>query len=72
VQHHIGTASTVGEILAMLPAAEVAMLLRRIADGAREVALATLAGDTDVEVLLIDRAGLLLARSPEMGFPPAS
>src|SRR5579863_592486 len=62
VQHHISTASTVGEILAMLPAAEVAMLLRRIADGAREVALATLAGDTDVEVLLIDRAGLLLAR----------
>jgi cobalt-precorrin-5B (C1)-methyltransferase len=71
-RQRISIAAGIGEILAMLSAREAEMLLRRIVDGAREVALATLAGDTEVEVLLIDRAGLLLARSPEIEFPPVS
>jgi cobalt-precorrin-5B (C1)-methyltransferase len=37
-------------------------LARRIAAGAREVALATLSGKTAVEVVIVDREGQILAR----------
>ena len=59
-------AASAGEVLAALPPELAPELAQRIADGAREVALATLAGETTVEVLLFDRGGLLLARSPRL------
>src|SRR5579863_1224837 len=64
ILRRIGGAGSVGEMLAELPADAAALLVQRIADGAREVTLATLAGEVAVEVLLFDRAGRLLARSP--------
>jgi cobalt-precorrin-5B (C1)-methyltransferase len=57
------SADSAAQMLAELPAEPAALLLRRIADRARETALATLAGDVGVDVLVFDRAGRLLARS---------
>lgn len=70
-RRRIGSAQSFGEMLTALPVDAAAVLVQRIADRAREVALATLAGRIDVEVLVFDRTGELLARSPQGGFASA-
>jgi len=57
------SAESVGEVLAMLPPELRASLARGVAEGCREVALATLAGGTAVDVAVFDREGTLLGRT---------
>jgi cobalt-precorrin-5B (C1)-methyltransferase len=57
------TAESVGEVMAMLAPELRAGLAQRVAEGCREVALATLAGDIAVDVAVFDREGALLART---------
>ncbi|HTZ78115.1 MAG TPA: cobalt-precorrin-5B (C(1))-methyltransferase [Stellaceae bacterium] len=52
-----------GEALAVLPAAERPLLVRAVAERAREVALATLAGGTAIDVMIFDREGRLLGHA---------
>jgi cobalt-precorrin-5B (C1)-methyltransferase len=54
-------AESVGEVLAMLAPDLRGSLARRIAEGCREVALATLAGGIAVDIAVFDREGVLLA-----------
>jgi cobalt-precorrin-5B (C1)-methyltransferase len=54
-------AAGAGEILALAGSACAAALAKRIAEQAREVALATLAGGVAVDVAVFDRSGALLA-----------
>jgi len=54
---------SVGEVVAMLSSELRASLARRVAEGCREAALATLAGGTAVDVAVFDREGSLLART---------
>jgi cobalt-precorrin-5B (C1)-methyltransferase len=54
------SAESVGEVVAMLAPALRTDLARRIAEGCREVALATLAGGIAVDVVVFDRQGALL------------
>ena len=54
------SAESVGEVVALLTPEIRASLARRVAEGCREVALATLAGGVAVDVAVFDRAGLLL------------
>ena len=58
----IRAANTGMEALTLAQAAGVA-LADRVAAGAREVALAALAGDVAVEVLVFDRQGQLVGRA---------
>jgi cobalt-precorrin-5B (C1)-methyltransferase len=55
------SAESVGEIVTMLSPALRTALARRVAEGCREVALATLAGGIAVEVAVFDREGSFLA-----------
>jgi len=55
------SAESVGEVVAMLSPALRTALARRVAEGCREVALATLAGGIAVDVAVFDREGSLLA-----------
>jgi cobalt-precorrin-5B (C1)-methyltransferase len=57
------SAESVGEVAAMLSPKLRASLARRVAEGCREAALATLAGGTAVDVAVFDREGALLART---------
>ena len=57
------SAESVGEVAAMLPPELRASLARSVAEGCREVALATLAGGTSVDVAVFDREGTLLCRT---------
>jgi cobalt-precorrin-5B (C1)-methyltransferase len=57
------TAESVGEVAAMLLPELRAALARRVAEGCRQVALATLAGGIAVDVAIFDREGALLART---------
>jgi len=52
-----------GEALAVLPAEERPLLVRAVAERAREVALATLAGGTAIDVMIFDREGRLLGHA---------
>jgi hypothetical protein len=52
-----------GEVVAMLSPELRARLARHIAEACREVALATLAGGTAVDIAVFDREGALLART---------
>ena len=56
-------AQTAAEILAAIPPALAAALTLEVARGARETALASLAGGSAVEVAIFDRQGALLARA---------
>lgn len=57
------SAESIGELVVTLSPELRAALARRIADGCREVSLATLAGDTAVDIAVFDREGALLART---------
>jgi cobalt-precorrin-5B (C1)-methyltransferase len=57
------SAESVGEIVAMLSPDLRARLARGVAEACREVALATLAGGTAVDVAVFDREGTLLGRT---------
>jgi cobalt-precorrin-5B (C1)-methyltransferase len=57
------SAESVGEVVAMLAPELRAGLARQVAEGCREVALATLAGGIAVDVAVFDREGSLLART---------
>jgi cobalt-precorrin-5B (C1)-methyltransferase len=57
------SAESVGEVLAMLSPELRAGLARRVAEGCREVALATLAGGIAVDVAVFDREGALLGQT---------
>ena len=57
------SAESVGEVMAMLPPALRANLARRVAEGCRVAALATLAGGTAVDIAIFDREGTLLGRA---------
>ena len=52
-----------GEVLVALPPELRAVLARAVAERGREVALATLAGGTAVDVVVFDREGVLLGRA---------
>ena len=54
------SAESVGEVVALLTPELRAGLARRVAEGCREVALATLAGGIAVDVAVFDRAGSLV------------
>ncbi len=55
-------AASAAEILALAGEKRARMALK-VASQAREVALATLAGETAVEVAIVDREGEVLARA---------
>ena len=55
--------ASVGEVIAMLSPELHVNLARRVAEGCREAALATLAGGTAVDVAIFDREGALLGRA---------
>jgi cobalt-precorrin-5B (C1)-methyltransferase len=57
------SAESVGEVMAMLSPEFRANLARRVAEGCREAALATLAGGIAVDVAIFDREGVLLGRA---------
>jgi len=57
------SAESVGEVMAMLSPELCANLARRVAEGCREAALATLAGGIAVDVAIFDREGALLGRA---------
>jgi cobalt-precorrin-5B (C1)-methyltransferase len=57
------SAESVGEVVTMLSPELRIRLARRVAEGCREVALATLAGGTAVDVAVFDREGGLLGRT---------
>jgi cobalt-precorrin-5B (C1)-methyltransferase len=57
------SAESMGEVVAMLSPELRARLARHIAEACREVALATLAGGTAVDIAVFDREGALLART---------
>jgi cobalt-precorrin-5B (C1)-methyltransferase len=65
VRRQLGAADSAGAILAALSPAAAAPLVQHIADRAREAALATLAGEIAVDVMVFDRSGTLLARAPK-------